>query len=510
VPRPPFDPSKALGGLFDPVPRGGAERPPEPKAEPKAERAPDRGEEPPAKQPPNEMTVTAFSELISRTLEQGMRGTFRVAGEVANFSDRKHWYFSLKDGGAVLSCVMWSSDAARAQVRPREGDAVVVTGRIGHYAPQGRTQLYATRIERQGVGSIEEEFQRLVKELRGLGYFEESRKKPLPAMPKRVAVVTSAAGAALTDVVKTAQERCPAVEFLVVDVKVQGDGAADEVARALRALDRRRGELGIDAVIVTRGGGSREDLWAFNERVVADAAFAMRLPLVAAIGHEVDTSIIELVADRRASTPTQAVMLLLPDLGELDEQLARRARDLTNAMRFGIARRREALARLAGSPALATPGLRVERARARLVALGAALRDATTGSLADERRALDGLGARLAAVTPAARAATARARLAGLAPRLARAIDARARRMRLELDTFDRRLRSAGPEETIRRGYAVVTDARGAVVRSVGAVAVGDGLAIRVADGTIDASVRSVRGGGGGGRGDDQDRATGA
>lgn len=461
-----------------------------PPDQPVAPAAPARAAAP---QPPNDLTVSAFSELIARTLEQGMRGSFRVAGEIANFSDRKHWYFSLKDAGAVLSCVMWSSDAARAGVRPKEGDAVVVTGRIGHYAPQGRTQLYATKIERQGVGSIEEEYQRLVKELRGLGYFEDARKKPLPAMPRRVAVVTSAAGAALTDVIKTAQERCPAVEFVVVDVKVQGDGAADEVARALRALDARRAALGLDAVIVTRGGGSREDLWAFNERVVADAAFAMRLPLVAAIGHEYDTSIVELVADRRASTPTQAVMLLLPDLGELHEQLSRRGRDLANAMRFATSRRAERLARLAASPALAAPRLRLERARSRLLALGASLREGARTTAARERRSLDLLGARLAAVTPASRAALARARLAALAPRLARAVEARGGRLRLELDSLDRRLRSAGPEETIRRGYAVVLDRDGKVVRSVHGVNAGDALAIRVADGSIDATVRQAR-----------------
>ncbi|MFM7051832.1 MAG: exodeoxyribonuclease VII large subunit, partial [Planctomycetota bacterium] len=291
MPRPPFDPNRArgdqfAGGLFDPTPvrrasDSGASEPP-----------PARPDAPPGKQPANELTVGQFSQMIVRTLEDGLRGQFRIKGEIANISVRNHIYFTLKDAEAVLSCVMWSSDAARLGFRPKEGDAVVATGKIGHYPQQGRTQLYVTRLEPQGTGDLQARFDALVKELRGLGYFEESRKKAMPVMPRRVAVVTSAGGAALQDVLQTARERCPAVEFVVVDVRVQGEGAAGEVARALRALDRRRAELGIDAVIVTRGGGSREDLWAFNERIGTDAAFHRHLPLVAAICHEVDTSII--------------------------------------------------------------------------------------------------------------------------------------------------------------------------------------------------------------------------
>jgi len=159
-------------------------------------------------------------------------------------------------------------------------------------------------------------------ELRELGYFDDARKRPLPLLPRRVAVVTSADGAAVHDVRSTADQRCRAVGLLIVDVRVQGDGAADEVARAIRWVDANRDDLGVDALIVTRGGGSMEDLWTFNERVVADAAFGCSLPLVAAIGHESDTTVIELVADRRAATPTQAAMALVPSAEDLLRQVA--------------------------------------------------------------------------------------------------------------------------------------------------------------------------------------------
>ena len=492
--RPPFDPKRArgdafAGGLFDPTP---VARPVTPRdAEPGDGAGADSAA--PVARESKELTVTQFSDLISRTLEDGMRGAFRVQGEIANLSKRGHWYFSVKDAGAVLSCVMWQSDAARASYDAREGDAVVVTGRIKHYAPQGRTQLYVTKVEKQGLGTLEQQFQALVAELRGLGYFDESRKKPLPEFPRRVAVITSRSGAALQDVLKTAADRCPAVEFIVVDVRVQGEGAAGEVARALRAVDRMHGTLAIDAVIVTRGGGSREDLWAFNERVVADAAHAMSIPLVAAIGHEVDTSVIELVADRRASTPTQAVMLLLPDLEALADRRASAARDLRSAMRWKVSTLREALSELAASPALQSPALRIATARGRLLEAGSRARAAALAVLSRERRVIDALGARLVSHSPAARAAAERARLASLGPRLARSIAQSLAHTRRDLQNTERRLRSAGPEETLGRGYAIVTASDGALVRSVSAAPAGTPLQVQLSDGTLPVRVEPNR-----------------
>ena len=489
MPRPPFDPSKAkgdpfLGGLFDPTPvRKDA-------ATPAAEL--DKGAVAGAPPAPRELSVSEFSELIARTLDEGLRGSHRIAGEIANLSRRGHWYFTVKDARSVLSCVLWQSDAARVPFVPKEGDAVVVTGRIGHYPAQGRTQLYVSRMEPQGVGALELRFQQVVRELRELGYFDDGRKKPLPAHPRRVAVVTSAGGAALQDVIKTARERRAQVEFLVVDVRVQGEGAADEIARALRAIGRRAVGLGIDAVIVTRGGGSREDLWAFNERVVADAAFALPIPLVAAIGHEVDTSVIELVADRRASTPTQAAMLLLPDVAALAERLDRLARELRHGVRWAVSTRRDRLARLERSVAAASPALRIARARQRVDALARRLDDGAIGACGRRRRALEALVERFRRQMPAARIAAARAGFSALAPRLARAIVGRFADTRSELVVLERRLRAAGPQETLARGYAILTDANGRLVRSVASVGPGDRLDVEVADGRIGVRAESA------------------
>lgn len=441
----------------------------------------------------HELSVSAFNELVARTLEDSMRGQFRVVGELANLSRKGHWYFSIKDARSVLPCVMWQSDAARVAFTPKDGDAVVVTGKIGHYTPHGKTQLYAVKIEPQGIGALELEFQRLVKDLREKGYFADERKKPLPPNPRRVAVITSASGAALQDVLKTARERRAGVEFLVIDVRVQGEGAATEVARALRAVDRFSAERAIDAVIVTRGGGSREDLWAFNDRAVADAAFALRVPLVAAIGHEIDTSIIELVADRRASTPTQAVMHLLPDTAALVERVDRAARDLRNAMRWALQSRREAVARFERAHQQVSPALRIAQTRARLDRTSVALRTVILDRVRLQRRMLDALGARLAQQAPSARAAAARTAIDALGPRLERAMRARLGVERSELLNLERRLRSAGPEETLARGYSIVTTASGGLVRSTGDAQEGDRLSILVADGTLGVRVEPSR-----------------
>lgn len=477
--RPPFDPSRARGdsfdaGLFDPEPSRSA-------AAPAAA--------------PQEFDVSAMNDLIARTLEDGMRGLFRVHGEIANLSKQRHWYFSIKDARSLLRCVMWQSDAQRVGFVPKEGDAIVVTGKIGHYAPQGATQFYVTKIEPEGVGALELRFQALVAELRALGYFEEARKRALPAHPRRVAVITSASGAALQDVLKTAREIRAAVEFVVIDVRVQGEGAAPEVTRALRALARGHRELGIDAAIVTRGGGSREDLWAFNERAVADAAFALPIPLVAAIGHEVDTSVIELVADRRASTPTQAAMLLLPDHAALLERCDRLARDLRTATRWAIQTRRQRVGELERAPALASPALRIAGARRWIDELAQRARAGVLEELFFARRGLEQLSTRLARQSPVAQVAREAAVLAGLRPRLTRAISQRLTAARAEIAHLDRRLRSAGPLETMARGYAIVTDGSGRLVRSVqgSATDMGARLTVQVADGAMDVRVEGRR-----------------
>ncbi|MHC4219664.1 MAG: exodeoxyribonuclease VII large subunit, partial [Planctomycetota bacterium] len=221
------------------------------------------GAETPPEDPSRNLTVSEVSELVKSALEGHTPSPLRVIGQVSNLSSRGHWYFSLKDESAVLGCVAWASTARGFGFVPAEGDEVIATGHLSFYGPQGRTQLYVRGLEPVGAGALELRFRALCDELRKLGYFDEARKKPLPHLPRRVAVITSAAGAAVQDVIATAAGRLPAVGLVLIDVRVQGDGAAAEIAAAIRHADARRGELGLDAILVTRGGGSVEDLWAF-------------------------------------------------------------------------------------------------------------------------------------------------------------------------------------------------------------------------------------------------------
>lgn len=391
-----------------------------------------------------QLTVSEVTRLIRTTLELHVPSPLRVIGEVSNLSTRKHWYFSLKDDQSVLGCVAWVSAARTFGFVPEEGTEVVATGHVSYYGPQGRTQFYVSRLEPVGEGALELKFRAMCEELRRLGYFDEDRKKPLPVFPRRIAVITSGSGAAVQDVIATAAQRCRAVGLVVLDVRVQGDGAAEQVAAAIRRVDRDAARLAIDAILVTRGGGSAEDLWAFNERVVADAVFTCRLPLMAAIGHESDTSVIELVADARAATPTQAVMLLIPSADELTGQLDHLDQRLRLLVKRHLERHRQRLDTAARSALLRDPGALVQRAREKL---------------------------------------------AGAAGRLGRATTVHARRRRDRAEALGRQLEAVNPRRVLKRGYSYTTTAAGGLVSSVGDVRDGDAIVTHVADGSIDSVV---------------------
>jgi exodeoxyribonuclease VII large subunit len=266
------------------------------------------------------ITVGELAGQIKRALADGLPRKVRVVGEVSNLSDRTHWFFSLKDVGAALRCVCFATNARRVGFEMRDGMQVVVTGRVDFYDAQGSVQLYVDAIDPVGQGALELRLRQMIEELRELSYFDPEHKNSLPAMPTRIAVVTSQNAAALQDVIDTAHRRWPGCRLYLYDVRVQGESAAGEIATALNSLSIHGQRLGIDAIILTRGGGSIEDLWAFNERAVADAVYRCTLPVVAAIGHETDTTVAELVADVRCATPTQAAMTLIPDRETLTHQ----------------------------------------------------------------------------------------------------------------------------------------------------------------------------------------------
>lgn len=457
------------------------------------------------------MSVSALATRIDLCLKQGFGGPVRVVGEVSGFRERTHWYFDLKDESAVINCVLFASRAARASVRPQNGHELVVTGSLEFYAPGGKVSLVATSIQARGAGELELRYRALCEELRALGWFAPERKRPLPSFPRKIAVVTSRTGAALQDVLDTLKRRMPAIEVVLVDVRVQGPSAAPEVAQAIRSLGAARERLGIDAILVTRGGGSMEDLWAFNERIVAEAIVTSPVPVVAAIGHETDTTIAELVADERCATPTQAAMRLSPDRAELTRQLSSIQRRLRADLGKQIASARRLLEALAGRPCLLSGVQLLMARREHSVRLRERGRFAVERRLARQRQFLDRLRTRLDAGRPqtaharkreqlgwlsarlrdAARQRIERVALDDRSARLHRALHTTLRAHRARLAGIDGHLAAVSPKQVLDRGYSITTDERGRVVRSTRDVGPGGLIDTRVADGSIRSRVES-------------------
>ncbi|MEK6676937.1 MAG: exodeoxyribonuclease VII large subunit [Planctomycetota bacterium] len=294
------------------------------------------------------LTVTQVTTMVKQALESSLPPTLYVVGEISNFKRHTsgHLYFTLKDSWSELACVMWRSAAAFLPFKPEDGLEVIATGGIEVFERAGRYQLYARKLEPKGIGALELAFRQLYQKLSAEGLFDLKRKKPIPRFPERIMIITSPTGAAVADIFHAIHRRFPCVEVLLYPVSVQGKGAAAEIAEAIRNVNHRAGSLGgIDVMIVGRGGGSLEDLWAFNEEGVARAIAASRIPIISAVGHEVDVTIADLVADLRAATPTAAAELAVPVLQDVLASL-----DLFQArfLRTVNARAEVSTARLAG------------------------------------------------------------------------------------------------------------------------------------------------------------------
>ena len=445
--------------------------------------------EPAATSGTDPISVTELSTRIVAALET-LPSSLRVTGELSNLkrSRNGHWYFSLKDDAALIDCAMWSSRARGVKTPPAEGDAVEVTGHVEHYAKQGRTQLIVERLALAGQGTLQARFEALSRELRDAGWFDPSVKQELPILPRRICVLTAAGSAALADVRKTTGDRCPSVELLLVDVPVQGHGAAERIARTLRRVDAAAAAERIDAILVTRGGGSMEDLWAFNERVVAEAIFQCQTPVVAAIGHESDTTIAELVADHRASTPTQAVIALMPDAAELVHHLQERSHRLELLLR-----RRFEQARLQvdtqATQLHSSMQLLVSR---RKLALEDRLRRLVerrpSTLLATRRRGLDSSRQRLHDAA-SARCQQRRQQLDATHRRLRDRLSARLQQARVELESHGATLEAVAPQSVLDRGFSLTRAADGTVIRSAEAIAPGTSIVTTLASGRLESTV---------------------
>ena len=425
---------------------------------------------------------------LARDLLEGSFPQVWVEGEISNFSRPAsgHAYFTLKDARAQVRCALFRSNAARLRFAPRDGMLVLARGRLTLYEARGDYQLVLDHLEEAGEGALRRAFEELKARLAAEGLFETSRKRPLPAFIRRLAVITSPRGAAVRDVLSVLARRFPLLEVDVLPVPVQGEGAAAQILDMLQ----RAGRAGrYDLVLLTRGGGSLEDLWAFNDEALARAIAASPVPVVAAVGHEVDVSLADFAADLRAPTPSAAAELVVPDRTELADRLRRDRQRFDALLARGLAARAQRLDQALLKLQALRPQLRLERGRHRLDALRYRLGQAWRSPAAGRSERLARLLRRLDQAHPRRRLDAHRHRL-GLIERSLAAMPARLLQpRRLQLRGLARALEGVSPLATLGRGYAIVFDARGQVLRRAAEAKVGDMLLTRLADGELHVKV---------------------
>ncbi|MBV6418684.1 MAG: Exodeoxyribonuclease 7 large subunit [Steroidobacteraceae bacterium] len=430
----------------------------------------------------NVYTVSRLNREVRLLLEQGLPGVW-VEGEISNLArpGSGHWYFSLKDRDAQIRCAMFRQKNGIVKFQPKDGLAVIARGRVSLYEPRGDFQLIVEHLEEAGLGALKREFERLRDKLAAEGLFDEARKRSLPQVPRRIGIVTSPTGAAVRDILHVLERRFPPAPVLIYPTPVQGAAAVPGILAALELAAQR---ADCDVLIVARGGGSLEDLWAFNDERIARAIRAMPMPVVTGIGHEVDFTIADFAADLRAPTPTAAAQLAVPDGRAWLQTLVRIEQRLVAG---GTRVLREAAARLEGigrRMRLASPAVRVTQATQRMDELEQRLAFAARAALLGARHRAAELGQRLTAASPVARMHAATASSAALATRLEHAMRNELARNAHRLDLASRTLDAVSPLATLRRGFAVVTQAStGALVTDAATLAAGDTLVTRLAAG---------------------------
>lgn len=480
--------------------------------------------------------VSEITECIGELLEHAFRDVW-IEGEVSNFRPAQsgHLYFTLKDAGAQIRCVCFRDQARTLKFRPEDGLHVTVRGSLGVYELRGEYQIYVSYIEPVGAGALQLAFEQLKKKLQAEGLFDEDCKKPLPVMPRCIGVVTSPTGAAIRDILRVLKRRFANVHVRLFPVKVQGEGAAREIASALAYFNRAKFA---DVIILARGGGSLEDLWAFNEERVARAISDSEIPVITGVGHETDFTIADFVADLRAPTPSAAAEVVVRSRQEFDRHISEYQRRIVQQIRYLLSerrhrvrdleahrgfrqldllvrRRRQQVDDLSGQLAfvlrlrLSTAHQRFVSAQAKVFTFdlrgrAASLRGRISQQRDALRSALDRIFSRKQRRFAAAQVRFAALDLRARVGRLRRRLDDRSVALRVGMDRAliakRRRLEAAAlqleersPFQLLDRGYAIAYDASGKVLRSPDQVAAGDEISVRLARGILDATVRRKR-----------------
>jgi exodeoxyribonuclease VII large subunit len=432
-------------------------------------------------------SVSRLNREVRVLLERGF-GSLWLEAEISNLSrpSSGHWYFSLKDSGAQVRCAMFRQRNMLCVFTPRDGQKVLVRARIGLYEPRGEYQLIVDHIEDAGLGALKRQFEELSAKLAAEGLYDAARKRALPSLPRRIGVITSPTGAAVRDILHVLARRFPAAAVLIYPVPVQGAQAAAEIVAAL-VLACRRAEC--DVLILARGGGSLEDLWAFNDERLARAIAAASIPVVTGIGHEVDFTIADFAADVRAPTPSAAAELVVPDAEEWCDAFARFAVRLQRAMRRRLESNNQRLRWLTGRATLVSPVARLGAQAQRLDELEQSLVRALRRRLSEHAERLRWLTRRAALVSPAARLTQQLQRLENLRQELYRAWRQALGSRREKLLPLVRTLNAVSPLATLQRGYAIVSVDGGAILRDAADAKPGTIIEARLARGRVRAKV---------------------
>ena len=435
-------------------------------------------------------SVSRLNREVRVLLERGF-GSIWLEAEISNLAKpgSGHWYFSLKDATAQVRCCMFRQRNMLCAFAARDGQKVLVRARLGLYEPRGEYQLVIDYMEDSGLGALKRQFEELSAKLAAEGLFAPERKRALPMIPKRIGVITSPTGAAIRDILHVLGRRFSAVPVLIYPVAVQGAAAAAEIAAAVRTAGRR-GEC--DVLILARGGGSLEDLWAFNDEALARAIVASPIPIISGVGHEIDFTIADFAADVRAPTPSAAAEIAVPDGEEWLASVARLAQRLQRGLKRRVEAQRERLRWLIGRAALVSPSARLAERSQRLDDLEQRMFRALRQILADRRSALGERRSRLWQVSPVARVRSTAARQAALYARLRAAALARLHLARERLAPLVRTLNAVSPLATLDRGYAIVSRVSGAIVRSAAELSPGTPIEVRLAVGKIRAKVEGL------------------
>lgn len=444
----------------------------------------------PASLPRDVLSVTSLNRMAKSLLE-GHFPNVLVEGEISNLAlpASGHWYFTLKDEGSQVRCAMFRNRNMGAGFRPRDGMQVLVRGRLSLYEGRGDYQLIAESVEEAGDGALRRRFEMLKQKLAAEGLFASERKRPLPDHVRHVGVITSATGAVIRDIISVLQRRFPAIRITLLPVAVQGAESPAAIVRAIATANRRAAELGLDVLIVGRGGGSLEDLQAFNEESVARAIHGSTLPVVSAVGHETDFTIADFVADLRAPTPSAAAELLSPDQNEMLQTLQGFA--LVFRKLIGDRLQRDTRQLLWLTRQLKHPGRRLQEHAQALDMLEGRLLRATRHHLAHTANALQRLQQRLSLYSPAAAIRQQQLRQEALRHRLERAMQQTLQRQQASLAQLARSLDGVSPLQTLRRGYSI-TYVEQQVVRSTADLQVGQTLRTQLGAGAVLSTVSAL------------------